>query len=319
MTFWLAMKAGFGFLSTIPVGITMEGIDALMKKLYMYAIVGSILGLIIGIFGAVTEVIFPTPLTVILIMGFIYYIIWFNHLDGVADMGDGMTAHGTVEKKRKALKDMAVGVGGVASVVLVMLALYAALITLEGAAIQIGNDFKDLNFYSNWYMTGPLTGFIFEFIYNSAAYESVTYNSAAYNSFSPKLIAAAIIGLALLVSETNAKQSMITIATFGKSFQEGLGAMTIRGGTFKNMAIGTVYSLLTAFLFLGFTGVAATLLSILSALVILKISNKHFEGLNGDGIGVSNEIGRIVSIVSIAVIYNILYKIALNGGFSWTL
>ena len=55
MTFWQAFKAGFGFLSVIPVGITMEGIEALMKRLYLYPVVGLCLGLFIGFFSLVAQ------------------------------------------------------------------------------------------------------------------------------------------------------------------------------------------------------------------------------------------------------------------------
>ncbi len=137
MTIWEAFKAGFGFLSIIPVGITMEGIDALMKRLYMYPVVGFCLGILIGIITFIAEIVLPSPLTIIAVMAAVYGIIWFNHLDGVADMGDGMTAHGSLEKKRKALKDMALGIGGVAFTVLLMLFFYSSLTALENAAAEL--------------------------------------------------------------------------------------------------------------------------------------------------------------------------------------
>jgi len=163
MTIWEAFKAGFGFLSVIPVGITMEGIDALMKRLYMYPIVGFLLGIFIGGIAFIAEMFLPTPLTIISIILAVYSIIWFNHLDGVADMGDGMTAHGSLEKKRKALKDMSLGIGGVAFAVLLILAFYSSLYALENAAeysirtklalfrifcIHSANDFIIRNFRS---------------------------------------------------------------------------------------------------------------------------------------------------------------------------
>ena len=108
-SFLLAFKSGFGFLSTIPVGISMEGIDELMKKIYFYPIVGAVLGLLIGAVAYIGQLIFPEPVLAVLIMGFIYYITGFNHLDGVTDMGDGFMAHGSLEKKLRALKDTNLG------------------------------------------------------------------------------------------------------------------------------------------------------------------------------------------------------------------
>ena len=119
-SYLLAFKSGFGFLSTIPVGITMEGIDELMKKIFFYPVVGAVLGLLIGIVAYAGQLVFPGPVLAALIMGFVYYITGFNHLDGVTDMGDGFMAHGSLEKKVKALKDTTLGTGGVAFTILVL-------------------------------------------------------------------------------------------------------------------------------------------------------------------------------------------------------
>lgn len=287
MDFWLALKSGFGFLSTIPFGITMEGIDALMKKLYLYTIIGSFLGVIIGAVGLAAEWILPTPLTAVLIIGCIYYLTWFNHMDGIADMGDGMTAHGSVEKKRKALKDMSLGVGGAAFVALAVVFLYASLITLEKSVSML---------------------FESELIQNSGRIFTVFAGTLTKS-------APVTIALSLIVSEMNAKQSMLTIATLGKPFQEGLGAMTIRGATKKNWVIGTVYAYMVSILLLGAVGAIATTVSMAGSLWVLHTNNRHFGGLNGDGIGTANETGRIVSILAIAVVYYFLAK----GGASWML
>lgn len=295
MTLWEAFKAGFGFLSVIPVGITMEGIDALMKRLYMYPIVGFCLGVLIGIITFVAEIVLPTPLTIIAIMLAVYGIIWFNHLDGVSDLGDGMTAHGSLEKKRKALKDMALGIGGVAFAVLLMLFFYSSLTALENA-IRMGTGI-DIN---------PIVTGITGLIIPSLADAGI--------SFAWALAPAFLLAVTMIVAETNGKQAMLTIATFGKSFSEGLGSMTIAGGTRKNFTIGFIFTAIVSFLLLGLIGLAALIVSTLSALIILKISNRHFEGLNGDGIGTANEVGRIITIAAVAVILSWLY-----GGMIWTL
>ena len=130
-SYLLAFKSGFGFLSTIPVGISMEGIDELMKKIYFYPVVGAVLGLLIGAIAYIGQIIFPGPVLAALIMGFIYYITGFNHLDGVTDMGDGFMAHGSREKKLKALKDTTLGTGGAAFCMLLLLALYGSIMAIQ--------------------------------------------------------------------------------------------------------------------------------------------------------------------------------------------
>jgi len=296
MTIWEAFKAGFGFLSVIPVGITMEGIEALMKRLYMYPVIGFCLGLLIGLFTFAAVLILPTPLTVIAIMLVTYGIIWFNHLDGVADMGDGMTAHGSLEKKRKALKDMAIGVGGVAFTALLLLFFYSSLTALENVAGGI---------YGARMM--PFAG-LYSYCYGAVCASELP--EALKIAIAP----AAFMAATVILAETCGKTAMLTIATFGKSFSEGLGSMTITGGTRKNFTIGILFSAIVSVILLGLVGLTALLLSTLTALFVLKISNRHFEGLNGDGIGTANEVGRVVTIASVAVILFIFI-----GGVPWML
>jgi len=296
MSILKAFKAGFGFLSVIPVGITMEGIEALMKNLYMYSIVGFVLGAMIGIAAFIAEfVLAPLPAAIIIMLA-TYGIIWFNHLDGVADMGDGMTAHGSLEKKRKALKDMALGVGGVAFVSLLMLSFYTALTVLESVAGGI----YEMNAF-------PYMG--------AASYIAMAVSEAGIGTAVGKaVVAASVIALTVMIGETCGKQAMLTIATFGKSFQEGLGSMTIAGGTQRNFLIGMLFTIIVSGLFLGIAGWAALAVSTVAAFLILKISNKHFKGLNGDGIGTANEIGRITAIASVAITLHII-----SGGMAWML
>ena len=291
-----AFKAGFGFLSVIPVGITMEGIEALMKNLYMYSIVGFILGTLIGAAAFIAEsVLAPLPAAIV-IMVVTYGIIWFNHLDGVADMGDGMTAHGSLEKKRKALKDMALGVGGVAFVSLLMLSFYTALTALESTA---GGIYELATF--------PYMG--------AASFLFSTITEAGINGDGGKiLLTASLMALTVIIAETCGKQAMLTIATFGKSFQEGLGSMTIAGGTRRNFLIGMAFTIIVSGLLLGIAGWIALIVSTIAAFIILKVSNRHFKGLNGDGIGMANEIGRVAAIASVAFILHIL-----SGGMAWML
>jgi len=296
MTIWEAFKAGFGFLSVIPVGITMEGIDALMKRLYMYPIVGFLLGIFIGGVAFIAEMFLPTPLTIISIILAVYSIIWFNHLDGVADMGDGMTAHGSLEKKRKALKDMSLGIGGVAFAVLLILAFYSSLYALENAAgnIQFGQSLLFSGFFA----------YILQMISSAEISETLARS----------LMTASIMAITVIIAETCGKQAMLTIATFGKSFQEGLGSMTIAGGTRRNFIIGMTFTASVSFILLGLVGFSALIASTLAAFIILKISNRHFEGLNGDGIGISNEAGRVSAIAAVAVIIHVFC-----GGIIWML
>ncbi|KKG79043.1 adenosylcobinamide-GDP ribazoletransferase [Methanosarcina mazei] len=275
-SYLLAFKSGFGFLSTIPVGISMEGIDELMKKIYFYPVVGAVLGLLIGAVALIGQIVFPDPVLAALIMGFIYYITGFNHLDGVTDMGDGFMAHGSREKKIRALKDTTLGTGGAAFGMLILLTLYGSIMSVQ---------------------------------------------EEGFNAFGP--ILPLFMFSSMFIAEVSAKQSMLTIAAFGKPIlsQEkqaypGLGEMTINGATRKNFLIGFIFGAVVCSLPFGLIGLLPYLAACISALVLLNRSYAHFGGLNGDGIGTANEIGRITALIVIAV----LLKISSNtGGLEWTL
>ncbi|MGB9132415.1 MAG: adenosylcobinamide-GDP ribazoletransferase [Methanosarcina sp.] len=277
-SYLLAFKSGFGFLSTIPVGISMEGIDELMKKIYFYPVVGAVLGILIGAVAYIGQIIFPGPVLAALIMGFIYYITGFNHLDGVTDMGDGFMAHGSLEKKIRALKDTTLGTGGVSFCILLLLTLYGSIRAIQEEGFT------------------------------------------AFGSNLPMLMFSS-----MFIAEVSAKQSMLTIAAFGKPIPPqdkqaypGLGAMTMNGANRKNFLIGFIFGAVVCFLPFGWIGLIPYIAACISALVILNRSYAHFGGLNGDGIGTANEIGRVTALIILAVIL----KLTLNGymgGLEWTL
>ena len=265
--FLLAVRSGFGFLSTIPVGITMEGLDELMKRSYLFTFVGAVLGLIIGGLAFVFETIFPPQVSAVFIIVSIYYLTGINHLDGLADFGDGATAHGSLEKKIGALKDMSLGVGGVAYTAIALIALYASITALQNEAVL----------------------------------------------FSKGVNTAAIVLISMFIAEVSAKQAMLTIAAFGKPIHEGLGSIAINNTNLAKFTIGLLFGAAVCMLAFGIFGILALIASMISALVILNISNRHFGGINGDCIGTANEIGRIVALMTIVVLMHTVMK---NGTWS---
>ncbi|MDH7596255.1 MAG: adenosylcobinamide-GDP ribazoletransferase [Methanothrix sp.] len=126
-----AVRSGFGFLSTIPVGISMEGIEALMRHVYIFPIIGLSLGLIFAAVAYLLGLFLPPDINAICIMIAIYWVCGINHIDGLADFGDGVTAHGSPEKKIKAMKDVNLGSGGAVFVILVLLALFSAIRSMD--------------------------------------------------------------------------------------------------------------------------------------------------------------------------------------------
>lgn len=241
--FFSALRSGFGFLSTIPVGITMEGIEKLMKHIYLFPVVGAVLGIILAAAGFFSSLFFHPFATSIIVVIAIYYLTGFNHIDGLADFGDGIARHGAREEKIKAMRDTAVGTGGMVFLVIVILGIFTSLVSIQDFVL--------------------------------------------------------LLPYALVVAETCAKQSMVTIAAFGKKLHEGFGAMTVENTKKSDFIIGMVFTGAVSYLFLGTFGVEAFIISQLAGLLVLNAANRHFGGVSGDVIGATNEIGRLAVLIYI--------------------
>lgn len=128
--FLSALRSGFGFLTTIPVGITMEGIERLMKHIYLFPVVGAVLGIILAAVAYGFSMLFPPIMVPVVMIIAIYYLTGFNHIDGLADFGDGVAAHGTREKKISAMRDTAVGTGGILFCIIALIGLFSSIFSI---------------------------------------------------------------------------------------------------------------------------------------------------------------------------------------------
>jgi adenosylcobinamide-GDP ribazoletransferase len=238
--FLSAVRNGFGFLSTIPVGISMEGIENLMKHIYLFPVVGAVIGIILAVIGYVLSLILSQMMISLLVIISIYYFTGINHIDGLADFGDGIAAHGTKEKKIAAMRDTAIGTGGIVFCMISILGLFVSLVSIQ------------------------------EFL---------------------------LLPYALIVAETSAKQTMVTVAAFGRRIHEGFGAMTVDNTRRSDLIIGTIFSASVCYIVLGFPGIEAFIISQLAGLLVLNTANRHFGGVSGDIVGAANEIGRLAALL----------------------
>jgi len=115
----------------------MEGIEALMRHIYLFPLVGAALGLIYAAVALALAEIAPPGIVAALILVVIYKLCGINHADGLADFGDGISAHTTVEKKISAMKDVYIGTGGVVFVTLTIIAVYASLTAIPREALPV--------------------------------------------------------------------------------------------------------------------------------------------------------------------------------------
>ncbi len=127
------LRSGFGFLTTIPVGFSEEGLESLATHMWLYIIVGAIIGLVIGgIDNALALVPSITELVrTALILVALYALTGFIHLDGLADIGDGLLKHGTMQERLEVIKEPYTGVGGISFCVLAFVLLFALAVSIH--------------------------------------------------------------------------------------------------------------------------------------------------------------------------------------------
>ena len=125
-------KSGVGFLTTLPVGWDEKGFDAFFSHIYFFVLIGTFIGIILGVLGLVFQWLIPAPLIPVLVIAAIYLLTGINHLDGLSDFGDGFIASGTKEKKLAAMKDVHAGAGGILFIGMDLLFLYAAIAMFAG-------------------------------------------------------------------------------------------------------------------------------------------------------------------------------------------
>lgn len=109
-----------------------------------------------------------------------------------------------------------------------------------------------------------------------------------------------IIGI--IICEMAAKTSLLTTALLSKPLVPGIGSYFIIETNKLNYTISTLVILVIAFLFGGYVGICGVLGAIVSGIVIAVIAKRNFVLANGDVLGMSNEIGRLLSLLFMSVV-----------------
>ena len=254
MNLFDGLLGAIGFLTTLPAGKTNRFVH-LQKRTYLFSLAGVLIGIILGVIATILMVLLPDHpgiFSVLMIIS-IYCFTGFNHLDALSDFGDGITAHGSREKKIRALKDMALGTGGVAFIVFYFLLLFVLIQSLVSVEIvtRLGSG----------------------------------------------------IGISLLVAEVASKHSMITSACLGQPIHQGMGSVIADNTGPGQLLVSFLISAAVCTVTMGMAGLVVLVMAMLLSVVVVVISNRHFGGINGDCIGTSNELARLVALGTIFTIY----------------
>jgi len=259
--FLFAARSCLGFLTTIPVGISMEGLAALGKRLYLFPVIGAVIGLLIGGISYLFGSVLPPEAASVMIIASLYYLTGINHLDGLSDFGDGFVAHGSREKKIGAMRDVSLGIGGVVFCVIAVLGLFAAVSgMLERDSVGVGYQFLAVMIAAE-----------------VSAKQAMLTISAFGKSIHPGLGS-------IMIDETGFREFAI-----GLIFSAAVCVLVFAGvGGGVHVGAGAGLPVL---------GVAMLGSAIALSLVVLRIANRNFGGISGDVIGATNEIARLGALL----------------------
>ncbi|NVL92908.1 MAG: adenosylcobinamide-GDP ribazoletransferase [Desulfobacterales bacterium] len=120
------------------------------------------------------------------------------------------------------------------------------------------------------------------------------------------IVNASIIIPSLIVSEVSAKLSMVVGAWMGKSAQKGMNTYFINAMHHKHRRTRLIFALTTALgialVSLWITGFVIMISGIITGLIIVGISNRHFRGITGDVLGAINDLTRMTSLITLLAV-----------------
>ena len=105
----------------------------------------------------------------------------------------------------------------------------------------------------------------------------------------------------IIICEMTAKTSLITTALLSKPLTPGIGSYFIKETNLSNYIASTVIVGVIAFLLGDLVGVIGVLGAIVSGIIISLIARRNFVLANGDVLGMSNEVGRLFSLLFMSV------------------
>ncbi len=127
------LKNLMAFLTVLPFKMDMEYLTDSAKLMWLFPLVGALLGLLTGAFGWAASFVLPSIIVGSLMFGVLLWLTGLHHTDGLLDFGDAAMFHGSAEKKIEIMHDQFTGAGAVG------LALVTYLVTWSGFAYIASN------------------------------------------------------------------------------------------------------------------------------------------------------------------------------------
>ena len=107
--------------------------------------------------------------------------------------------------------------------------------------------------------------------------------------------------MGIIICEMVAKNSLLTTALTSKPLTPGIGSYFISSTNSFNYALSTIIVAIIAFLLGGIVGLIGLLGAIISGFLISQIARRNFGVANGDVLGMSNEVGRLMALLFMSI------------------
>ena len=107
--------------------------------------------------------------------------------------------------------------------------------------------------------------------------------------------------MGIVICEMTAKTSLLTTALLSNPLTPGIGSYFIRETNPANYFASTFIVACIAYLLGGLVGIVGVVGAIVSGLIIAVIARRNFSVANGDVLGMSNEVGRLMALLFMAV------------------
>jgi len=120
----------FSFLTIFPSSNTT--LENIAKYMYIFPIVGIVIGLLVGSFGFGLSFILDPLLVSLLVVASIAIVTGIHHADGLADFADGLMVKGNKARKLQAMKDLSTGSAGIVAIVLYLIGLVVTISLTSG-------------------------------------------------------------------------------------------------------------------------------------------------------------------------------------------
>ena len=278
-----ALKGMISFFTIFRLPIGEKEMNDMETKFWLVPIVGLLLGLIVFaecfIFGLLN---FGTGTQALIVLATVYVLSKFLHFDGLVDFGDGIVCSSADREAHiRALKDTRIGAGGLGvALITVLLSIY--LLSEVGWRVEMGFILTLGENPNVWWLSIAFVALALEVLIKNAMVAAAAFGTPSN-------------GMAGHQVECTDKNSLIKSTILTAII---VGIITALYYLFAKGSAGGVPVIAAVVVILYVLGIV---MSVLAGWLMARIANRTFGFVNGDVLGATNEIARVV-ILFVAVI-----------------